>query len=373
MQTPSDFTGAGELEWSVLEQLARGVSSESEAARFKTCLQSESLSWGELLEQALRHQLLPLLAYHVFECDLHEKLPHYLNQHLASALNLNRHHLNLLRREAASIASLLQDNSIPFVATKGISLESTVYHGLGTRMLKDIDFMILPEHREQVAQLIGQAGYRPGRFDWKNGGIIAHERRMHINYVMNPDHLVRNARLIEDPCFRYIYIDFANSLTWHKCEYDIPVHEALENTLQVPVPGCEDVLLPCFSPEFQFVFTTLHLFREAWLEQWIELGYDVNLMKFGDVIRLYRAHREHLVQPAFMDMLQRYDIVQPMQWVTEHLDRTFHLDVTDSLGFDQTVDEAWLASAQASRGTERSWSGTMRDRLQSKARASLFK
>ena len=51
--------------WAILELLARGIVDDSEREMVRNLLLSETLDWGELLEQALRHKMLPMLAHHV--------------------------------------------------------------------------------------------------------------------------------------------------------------------------------------------------------------------------------------------------------------------------------------------------------------------
>ena len=52
-------------EWTILELLARGIVDDAERQMAQDLLLSETLDWGELLEQALRHKMLPMLGHHV--------------------------------------------------------------------------------------------------------------------------------------------------------------------------------------------------------------------------------------------------------------------------------------------------------------------
>ena len=83
-------------------------------------------------------------------------------------------------------------------------------------------------------------------------------------------------------------------MTWTKSPFDVPVEEALKDPVEQPVPGMPGVNLPCFRPIYQFLFTVLHLFREAWLQKFVDFGNDVGLMKFGDVIRLIDRDRKRI-------------------------------------------------------------------------------
>ena len=357
-------------EWAVLEFLCcAGETADREP--LDALLEREDLDWGDLLEQALRHQTLPLLAHRVLSGRAAEQLPVYLSDHLSSVLDLNRRRLEVLRQAALEIAGALAAAKVPCVATKGITFESTIYRGQGTRKLKDVDFMIAPDSRERVVEIVEGLGYVAGNFDWQNGRVVPHLRRDRMRYLLHPDHLPRYARATGGRLIRHVYLDFANSLTWSKSPYQLPVEVALASARLQPVPGVDGGSLPCFSPVFQFVFTALHLFREAWLENWVGLGIDVSLMKFGDVLRLF-AHDGDVLRAELGDTLERHEVVEPVAWVLEHLDRTFGTELIAELGWVGRIDESWLAAAHPARGRERRWTGTMRQRLFNKDRRQLF-
>ena len=58
------------------------------------------------------------------------------------------------------MAQALAGRGIPFVVTKGIAFESTLYGSLGTRLMNDIDFMIAPRDREVVLSVMQELGFR---------------------------------------------------------------------------------------------------------------------------------------------------------------------------------------------------------------------
>ena len=120
------------------------------------------------------------------------------------------------------MAQGLAGRGIHFVVTKGMTFESTLYGSLGTRHMNDIDFMIAPRDREAVLSVMQELGFRPF-FEWAKDA-----RREEISSRLNRDHLPKLAREIDQPGTRTIQIDVANSLTWTKSPFDVPVEEALE-------------------------------------------------------------------------------------------------------------------------------------------------
>ena len=152
-------------EWTILELLARGIVDGPERQMVRDLLMSDTLDWGELLEQALRHKMLPMLAHHIISADLRFDVPTSIYQHLESTLEWNRSQIDVFRRETVRVAQGLAGRDIRFVVTKGMTFESTLYDGLGTRYMNDIDFMVAPRDREAVLRAMDELGFRPF-FGW---------------------------------------------------------------------------------------------------------------------------------------------------------------------------------------------------------------
>lgn len=335
--------------------------------------------WGELLEQAIRHKILSMLVVYVLQTKLFDRMPRLLKEHLRATLELNKYKNSVFYREAAKIIKSLAEKDVQFVFTKGITLESTIYRGNGSRSFVDIDLMILPKHRNVVIQAISNLGYSPSRFDWKTLTLKKLSPEDLAIFKLNPDHLPSHLLLINDPVVPYIDIDFATSLTWTRSPFNVPIEDALAEIVYQPIPGIPDVQMPCFNSKFQFIFTILHLFREAWVfrEGWVDTinaGWetDVTLSKFADVIRLWRAYEKELNTPEFIQLLEKYQIIDPILWVLEHTDRTFHTGIVPALGLEGRVTEEWLHSAGGAGGKRVQWKGTMRERLHCKNRRQLF-
>ena len=175
-------------EWTILELLARGIVDDSERQMVRDLLLSDTLDWGELLEQALRHKMLPMLAHHIISAGLRFDVPTSIYHALESALEWNRCQIEVFRRETVRVAQGLAGRGIHFVVTKGMTFESTLYGGLGTRHMNDIDFMIAPRDREAVLSVMQELGFRPF-FEWAKDA-----RREEISSRLNPDHLPKLAR-----------------------------------------------------------------------------------------------------------------------------------------------------------------------------------
>lgn len=359
-------------EWALLELLCLGLTTPDEQQAFSELVKSGSLNWGELLEQSLRHKMLPLLAFHTLAVDPKQSVPRRVQDHFRSVLDLNRHKRTLWYREANRIIKFLSEQNIRVVGRKDVAFESTLYGGNGSRRFGDIDLLIMPHDRDAVLKALSQLGYQPGLFDWETKELVPIPRKHMMIFRMNPDHLPVHSRLTGDSVMPWFEIDFANSLTWTGSSYHVPLDSAMAEVIYQPVAGFTDIEIPCLLPTFEFISTVLHLFREAWFERWLEWEQDVDLAKFSDVVRLWKANQEILCSTAFIETLEEFEVVDPMLWVLEHLDRTLHTGIVPALGLTGRITESWLFSGRASGDKLYEWQGTMRQRLHSKDRYTLF-
>jgi hypothetical protein len=358
-------------EWALMELLCLGTTTPERVELLAELVRGD-LDWGEVIEQCLRHRMLTLVAHEVIGHGLADVPPLRVAEHLRSVRALNLHRRQVWYSETKRVVRSLEARGVAVAARKGAAYESTLYGGNGSRWLGDIDLLIRPTDRDLAMTAMSELDYQIGLYDFDSGRIVPFERAELMRYRLNPDHLPTHSHITGDPLVRVIEVDLANSLTWARGRYQVPVDRVLDEIEYVPVAGIRDLDLPCPAPTYQFLDTILHLFREAWFEWWLSMEQDVDLMKFGDVIRLWEAHREQLVAGDFAGLVTELGVAEPVCWVLEHLARTFPVDAISELCLDGRVDEEYLNSAGASGGATRSWQGTMRDRLRVKNRQRVF-
>jgi len=356
-------------EWQLLRLITLGLVKDDEQSEFEQLVCRSDLRWGEILEQSIRHKLIELLAYELEKAELWDALPGVLGEHLRETLRISRHRIKIYRQAAVEIAATLREWGVRVACTKGIVLEQILYDGKGQRPLGDIDFMISPEDGKTVTAALNHLGYEHGYLDQSTGKIKSFTRRGLIGYSLNPDHLPAFVKNVDDPVLTHVHADFACSLTWTQCQYQIPMSEVLADIEFIDVPGG---VIPALNPHYQFIFTILHLLREAWVLTWVDLGQDVNLVKFADVIRFWQRFNDGFATAEFRRLLRDLQIEEAVAWVLVHTDRTFGMNIAEKLQLEGKVSEDFLASGSPRGGQQVRWRGTMSDRLQSKNRRDLL-
>ncbi len=316
--------------------------------------------------------MLPLVAYYLSKEEYLDYVPRFIREHFENTCLAVKARLRVQQREAVKIAKALQEAAVRFVATKGIVFSSTVY-ACGTRLLRDLDFMIHPEDSESVLQAMKSIGYQVGEIDQTTHSIRPMSRRALAAYKLNRDHLPEFVFMTGDETTPFQIVDFATSLTWTRSEFVIPIEEALKESTVFSLNSEPPVQVPCFQDGIHFIFTMLHLYREAWFEHWLKTENDVTLMKFSDLVRLWqRIEKSNAGIKLVESYVRRFNIIQPAAWVLGHLDQTLGMDTSGSLGIGEYATEEWLHSASSREGKRCRWSGSMRDRLRLKRRGTLF-
>jgi hypothetical protein len=359
----SIFDPGGRPEWRLLGLAAIGLQDDEQESTFTELLSSRTLNWGYVLEQGIRHKMICMLADQIALLHAWPSVPALVGQHLREQLRLSCHRLATYRAAASEIVAELSKRSIPAACTKGIVLESQLYGGRGGRYLGDIDFMVECKDGEAIAAAMQHLGFVNGFIHRSNGDVQTHSRRDLIAYKLNPDHLPPFIKTVDDPTVPHIQVDFACSFTWARSKYSVPVPGALQCTSPIELPGTGGRMIPALDVDYLFLFTVLHLFREAWVSTWTVLEQDVNLVKFGDVIRSWSRWRDRLTAPSFRELIARTEVGEPVSWVLAHADRTFGTEMNAALALEGSLSEPFLGSAgPAPDGKPRRF-GSMLNRL----------
>ncbi|WP_433892863.1 nucleotidyltransferase family protein [Streptomyces sp. CA-111067] len=346
-------------EWVVLKALCRGVTTPAERDRVRDVFAGARPDLPRLVEHAMRHRMLPMLALVLADEDPRTPVPPQLRGELLGALLANRRKVHVLARAAAEATTALQAAGVRVAATKGVALETAVYGGLGARKMMDADLMIDPADRAAAAAVLRELGYRDGAYDWRAHRIDDLPPSRRAMYRLTRDHLPHFMRL-EDTRGGVLVIDVATSVTWDLSSWQVPMTTVLAE-LDAFVPEGAGAAVPTLRPEWLFLFTVLHLYREAWFVNTVSAGKDM-LYKFGDLLALWRAGADRLrtsVPPAVAEN----GLAEPVGWVLTHTDRLFGSAFVPELGLAGSVSEELLASGEAPGGRRVRWHGTMSERL----------
>ncbi|WP_399933767.1 nucleotidyltransferase family protein [Streptomyces kanamyceticus] len=354
-----DPLGGHDTAWAVLELVAEHQGLDAEPDARAAHLRRPDFDHGQLIQQAMRHNLLPALADFLNRHGLRKALPHRLRTPVLNQLRLSEHRGRLLTREAARVSDGLARAGVRAAWTKGVTLQTTLYDDTAVRSFNDIDLMIAPEDRERTRTALIDLGYTPDAvFDPETGQLKEMPRLDRRSYRMSPDHLPHFRLLTEDICVPHVSVDVANSLTWHGSAWQVPMRRVVERIAPVPVIGG---VLPALSTPHAFLFLCLHVFREGWLQRTI-VTKDLALSQFADILRQWRRSSPEVRRDVGAAVAE-FGLAEPMAWVCAHTDALFGAGILEELGLTAQADPRWQASAQGAGGRRLTWHGDMRRRL----------
>ena len=112
--------------------------------------------WDEVLEQAARHGILPLLCHSLAAFRANKSVPAYVLKELRECYlhtawrNTRRYH------ELGPVLKSLQELDIPVLVLKGAALAETLYESIALRPMNDVDLLIRHEDIWKIDELLAQ-------------------------------------------------------------------------------------------------------------------------------------------------------------------------------------------------------------------------
>jgi len=359
-------------EWRFIELCSIGLEEAGLYNEFNEIISRPILNWLEIIHQALRQGLLPLVTYTIVSNSMLEKVPNEFQDLFLNTYLINKRMFNLGYGELSRIIKRFNAENINYVVTKGFSFDSTIYEGNYIRKTNDIDIMIEPKNKSKVFHILESLGYIVGYFNHNTGEIehISEERKKFYS-MMNefaPEYVIKTG----DSIIQCIYVDLNFSLTWFGSKYKVDTRTAIRSNTMIDIPGFYGEKMSIFNLEYQIIYTSLHLFKEAWVEMHgIIYGNDVQLYKFMDILWLLRQYGKKIDIDKLCAIILKFDIEKPMTWVLKHLDQVYGCNYCEQLGYTD-ISESWLSSWQTIDYKTKYWKGTMKERLKKKDRSDLF-
>jgi hypothetical protein len=135
---------------------------DAETTARAQALIKQPLDWDDLLKQALRHKVMPLL-YRQFKTNFAEEAPAEFMERLRDYFYLNAARNHLLTEELCEVLELFERSGIRGVPYKGAALAATVYGDVAFRQFSDLDIFIHLEDIANAFDLLRSRGYKKER------------------------------------------------------------------------------------------------------------------------------------------------------------------------------------------------------------------
>ena len=140
--------------------LNRSCFDKNSIRRIEHLLKS-GIDWFKVFNQSVERQTA-YLTYNILR-DLHYLylLPGKIRNFWAVSYYGNMLRNQRLIEEKKQLVTEFQKREIPVYPIKGIALLESVYDNIGVRYLSDIDFLVLPQYRTAICNMMNQLQYDP--------------------------------------------------------------------------------------------------------------------------------------------------------------------------------------------------------------------
>lgn len=153
--------------------------------------QRSDSDWHNMIEQADRHKVVPLLYHRLRMIQPIESIPFNVEQELQEIYHHQSWQSIRLHYELKKILKVLGDEDIPVIVLKGAALAELVYKDIALRPMGDIDILVQPRDLLRSHRVLLREGYSSVSF--------FRELREHLTYDNGRAHIEVHPRIKELP------------------------------------------------------------------------------------------------------------------------------------------------------------------------------
>lgn len=252
---------------------------------------ADTFDWGFVVDQAYRHNVLPLLGRNVTRSRLYPPPESPSQAFLYQELLLNAYQANQARnagllRELSAVLAALAEREVTVLVRKGLPLAQDAYGDLGARRSYDIDLMVDPEHLPELRTALTELGYAQGNPSLDGRTVTPMPRHQSAYWRLWVPNLAYR-RPTSEPFVNTFIIDVCLNQFLPGSGYDLPAGGLAQRSRAAVVFG---VPMRVFDHEEMVVDLSAHLFKEATTLHYVQVGRDLTVAKFLDIATYAKAN-----------------------------------------------------------------------------------
>lgn len=293
------------------------------------------LDWGLFLDHACRHGILPLAGRNLIRYRLvHSAEGRTLAPYrwiYSYAYEGNRRRNSALGDEYAKVIRGLNAVGLAYAIRKGPILTEGVYRDLGSRRMGDLDVLLHPASLPDFAAIASDLGYEQGHLSRNAEHVVPFDRETQLVWrvalanstlpFLKPAQRDDVEVFVLDPCF---------SLFQPRSGITADVGDFLARAADTTACGEPSRML---DPVDQVIDSCLQLYVEATTLMYIEMGKDLMVLKFLDLVELLRrlADEGHHTLSA---RVREYGVGESVFYALHHAALIYPDDVSPDLVAD---------------------------------------
>ena len=258
-------------EYSIVLELCRFLNPNKENIK---CILNNPLDYPVVLGQLLYNRMGAVAYQTLKKCNLLGTLNREFCNILATIYEADCEKSESFEQSIDIVSGILRNSDFPYALLKGAYLTSIYPKGL--RISNDIDILIEQNNITNLVKLLTENGFVQGHL--RNGIFLPATRLEIINSRMNRGETVPFIKKVDLPNSKYCEIDInfsIDSIAYQKTDI---VNTMLGNSQML----IHDTSYTLCSLDF-LIHLCVHLFKEATIMNWVDMGRDLSLYKFCDI------------------------------------------------------------------------------------------
>ena len=255
-------------------------------------LMKEKLDYPYILGQLLYNRVGATAYLALKQNALLQKVNREFRNSLKAIYEHNVVKTESFNKAVALLSPVCKEFNFSYALLKGAYLVELYPNGLRTS--NDIDVLIEPDHITELASILRKHGFRQGNI--RNEVFIPAERKEIISSRMNRGETVPFIKELNLPCMKYLELDVNFSLGFRPGVDEEIVRSFLDRT----EPLIHERICTLDRVDF-LLHLCAHLFKEATVMSWVEMGRDISLYKYCDIYLYLKRY----MNAAYMEKLIR--------------------------------------------------------------------
>lgn len=237
------------------------------------------IHWGFMLEEGMRHRVLPAIYYTLKRYELLSRVPEEAASKLKEAFDSADAANQRYMGEISAFYKELHRQGIRAVLLKGEILSFSYFPHIAARPFGDCDFLVREKDLGAVEGILGAQGYIQGYGE--NGGIQPPSKREVFFSRLYMKHVIAYVKYEEQ--FLYV-MEPHHQLFWRdangKPVFSIPMEDFIQRSVSVKYGDAQAWRL---EGEDFLLYMCIDVYEDAHRIEKIRQGTDVELIKFLDL------------------------------------------------------------------------------------------
>lgn len=281
--------------------------------------------WDKFLKECVRHRVAAM-CFKTLNDHFSELTPMYILDSFKEQYDRYEKRNKTLLKESHRVTQKFQEEGVPCLSLKGVSLISLVYKDIGLRRVGDIDLLVPREHIYDATEVLHTLGYSQLVYDLDSGvdlrvpEVYSHEWRARWHH-----HILEFSRpaLSDNDGLNRFYVEIHTALNHPTAKYCLATKPLFSKSLTTTFLSVELKTLPL---EEYFLFLCEHLYRETRFICHIKDGTDQRLSKYCDVNEFAGCLGDQLDWDFLTDIALQTNMIRPIHYTLNVLERLFNSD-----------------------------------------------